>query len=249
MAHPLVDQWRPRSLPYLSPGASITTALAVTARELAAADSLPAVLERVIAVVPTLCATADRAAVVVASTDGFAPAAATDDRAQRFDQMQLQLGEGPTVQVLGGDGDAVLVDDVAREGRWPTWRAGLPTTRIGSCLALRLDAGRGTLGALTLYAGSPHAFTADTVAVGTAFALHTAAAMAAVTKRHNLRIALDSRDVIGQAKGILMERYRITADEAFDLLVAASQRGNRKLRDVAEELALTGELGVGRRTD
>ncbi|WP_268766569.1 ANTAR domain-containing protein [Jatrophihabitans endophyticus] len=66
--------------------------------------------------------------------------------------------------------------------------------------------------------------------------------MGASRKSANLLIALGSRDVIGQAKGILMERFKIGAIEAFRLMVAASQRRHVKVRDIAEELTRTGEL-------
>ena len=69
-------------------------------------------------------------------------------------------------------------------------------------------------------------------------------AVSAARKIENLTVALESRDLIGQAKGILMERYKINGQEAFDLLVVASQRSNRKLREIADELASTGELHI-----
>ena len=77
-------------------------------------------------------------------------------------------------------------------------------------------------------------------------AAHAAVAMKAERVESNLRTALASRDVIGQAKGILMERYKIDQMRAFDMLVVASQQSHRKLRDIADELAATGELSLGR---
>lgn len=74
------------------------------------------------------------------------------------------------------------------------------------------------------------------------FAAHAAVAMSNEQERQSLRTAVSSREVIGQAQGILMERFRITADLAFRLLVMASQDTNRKLRDIADELTATGQL-------
>ena len=246
MAQPLLRQRAPHRTAS-APDASVPTTLAVIAGQLAAAETVPALLEQVITVVPTVFGPVERAGIVTATTTGLAPAAATDDIARHLDGAQLDLAEGPTVDVTAGDGPTVLCCDLQAEERWPQWRAGVSPAQVGSCLSLRLDLGRKSVGALTLYAATTHAFTPEIVGVGTALALHVQVAAAAVTKRGNLRIALESRDVIGQAKGILMERHRYTADEAFDLLVAASQRTNRKLREVAEELTLTGELVLGPR--
>ena len=97
-------------------------------------------------------------------------------------------------------------------------------------------------GALNIYARPPHAFTPNSIHTGVLLAAHSALAIAAATTSADLRIALESRDVIGQAKGILMERFKITSTEAFDLLITASQHTNRKLRDVAADLTDTGAL-------
>ena len=82
----------------------------------------------------------------------------------------------------------------------------------------------------------------DSESTGILLASHAALAMAADRTQAGLLTAMDSREMIGQAKGILMERYKITGVEAFGLLVASSQAVNRKLRDVAEHLVATGEL-------
>jgi AmiR/NasT family two-component response regulator len=74
------------------------------------------------------------------------------------------------------------------------------------------------------------------------FATHAAVAMAHEQEQQDLRTAVSTREVIGQAQGILMERFRITSDMAFRLLVRASQDTNRKLRDIADELTSTGQL-------
>ena len=90
------------------------------------------------------------------------------------------------------------------------------------------------------------------VAEAVLFAVHATVAMAGARSLHQLQIAMDSRDVIGQAKGMLMERFKITADQAFGLLIKASAEAGIKVRDVAEVFAATGEgprrpMGSGRR--
>jgi hypothetical protein len=111
-------------------------------------------------------------------------------------------------------------------------------------LSLRLYVRGDTLGALNLYASEPDAFTSDSEHIGALFAAHAAVAMSDAQRVQQLQIAADVRDLIGQAKGILMERYKLTAVQAFELLVRASQTTNTRLADIARHLADTGELPV-----
>jgi hypothetical protein len=97
-------------------------------------------------------------------------------------------------------------------------------------------------GALNLFACTPHAFDEESEGVGAAFATHAAVTLAGARQQADLRTAVGSRDLIGQAKGILMERHKLTADQAFSVLARASQQTNRKLVDIALELSDTGVL-------
>lgn len=110
-----------------------------------------------------------------------------------------------------------------------------------SMLAFRLFAEEETMGALNLFSYERHAFGDDATDVGLVFAAHAAVAIAGARQHEQLEQALVSRDVIGQAKGIIMERNGITDDEAFQRLKRASQRVNLKLADVAATVARTGE--------
>jgi AmiR/NasT family two-component response regulator len=108
-------------------------------------------------------------------------------------------------------------------------------------------------GALNIYARKPNVFDEDSRAAATKFAPYAAVAVSnmrayqdARDMADNLRVALDNRAVIDQAKGILMERYKLTADQAFQALARVSMQTNRKLRDVAADLARTGQFDVGR---
>jgi AmiR/NasT family two-component response regulator len=109
-------------------------------------------------------------------------------------------------------------------------------------ISFRLFVTDNDLGALNLYSSQPHAFDEDAEHVGLLFATHAAVALAAALQQEHLTQAIHGRDLIGQAKGILMERHKLTADQAFTVLVRTSQRSNTKLRDLAEHLANTGEL-------
>jgi len=150
--------------------------------------------------------------------------------------------------VLGGL-DSVYVDDLTDSPTWPRFGPLAAQAGLRSALAYRLFAGPETLGALLMYARLPGAFNATDRAQGLIFATHASMALSVArsqaTERGrttNLQTALLSREIIGQAQGILMERERITADQAFDLLRRSSQHLNLKLRDVAQELVDTGAV-------
>ena len=173
---------------------------------------------------------------------------ATSPLVAELDDLQTSLGEGPCLDGLGGL-DSIYVDDFAQDTRWPTFSPMAAGAGLRCALAYRLFAGTETLGALLLYARMPAAFNATDRTQGLIFAAHAGMALA-VAQSHdaergitiNLQTALVSREIIGQAQGILMERERITADQAFDLLRRSSQHLNVKLRDVAQELVDTGAV-------
>lgn len=133
-------------------------------------------------------------------------------------------------------------DNLRAETRWPRFARQAPDLGVLSMLSFQLFAGDDSFGALNLDAGDPAAFGQDSESTGILLAPHAALAMAAARTQAGLLTALDTREMIGQAKGILMERYKITGVQAFGLLIASSQAVNRKLRDVAEHLVTTGEL-------
>ncbi len=105
------------------------------------------------------------------------------------------------------------------------------------CYQLFVEGGQ--LGGLNLYARTPGAFDDESQEIGLMLASHAAVALAGAEHEEDLRIGMGSRDLIGQAKGILMERYQLTADQAFGVLRRVSQETNRKLADIAAELTDT----------
>ena len=128
------------------------------------------------------------------------------------------------------------------EDRWPKFSAGALELGAVSMLAFQLYVDGDNLGALNLYGRKANSFDDESEYVGLLFASHAAIAFAGAEKVRHLNVALVRRDLIGQAKGILMERFKITAEQAFRTLVRVSQDNNRKLFDVAEELSQTGRL-------
>ena len=132
------------------------------------------------------------------------------------------------------------------EQRLPRFAAEAVRLGVLSSLSFQLFVEGDDLGALNLYARAPHAFGEESEDVGLVLAAHAAVALAGARREDHLRRAVDNRDLIGQAEGILMERHELTADQAFQVLARVSQQTNRKLVDVAEELTRTGTVpGAG----
>ena len=171
----------------------------------------------------------------------FTTPAASGELVGQLDRVQYQAGEGPCLDAARHH-ETVRSDDLRAETRWPRFARQAADLGVLSVLSVQLFAGGDSFGALNLYAADPAAFGPDSESTGLLLASHAALAMAAARTQAGLLTALDTREVIGQAKGILMERYKITGVLAFGLLVASSQGMNRKLREVAEHLVATGEL-------
>jgi GAF domain-containing protein len=169
----------------------------------------------------------------------------SDDRALRADQLQYELSMGPCLDAVW-EQDTFHIDDLATEPRYQDWsRRVVAETDIRSSLSLQLftdPEGAVSLGALNLYSPQPRCFDADTRGEAVALAAHAAIALQSAQTEANLRSGMVTRTVIGQAEGILMERLKITADQAFAVLSRLSQQGNVKLRDVARALVVTGEI-------
>lgn len=162
---------------------------------------------------------------------------ATHPSLAELDRLQLRWDEGPLVEQTRRKGaDVSVVDlDEAVEARWPNWTPRARTLGAGSVLTVTVPCGTGrrTTTVTTLLGDRPGAFTSASAERATSVAAPVAVALAARRKCDGLERAVSSRDVIGQAKGVLVERFRIDADEAFDRLVRASQETNTKLVDVA----------------
>lgn len=167
---------------------------------------------------------------------------ATDELAARADQLQVELGEGPLFHAIGRQ-VVVYLDDLADENRWPTWAVRVSgDLGLRSMLSYQLFIDGEALGALNLYSRKPQAFDLDVVDTGYLFAAHVGVALSQLKERDSLRSAIASRTLIGQAEGILMERFGLDGDAAFNALRRVSQNRNIKLRDVAAELVATRKL-------
>lgn len=172
--------------------------------------------------------------------------AATSDLPSRADTIQMEEREGPCLDAVY-EQTTVRVPDMRSEDRWPAFaRRADAETGVRSMLSFQLFVEDENLGALNLYSRQPNAFTDESENIGLLVASHAAVAFAESRQEVQFREAIASRDIIGQAKGILMERYKITAQQAFLLLSHASSTTNAKLLAVAEHLVDSGELRTRR---
>jgi hypothetical protein len=153
-----------------------------------------------------------------------------------LDGIQQAVGEGPCLSAAWTQ-HVIRIDDLSAEDRWPLYRReALAQTPVRSLLSFRLFDNGTSLGALNFTAESPDVFDDESVELGLIYAAHTAVAWNIMARERQFQSALASRDVIGQAKGMLMERFGIDAAAAFDLLRRLSQESNAKLVDIATKL-------------
>lgn len=168
----------------------------------------------------------------------------THEAARASDTLQYRLREGPSLDSIW-DNDYVYLPDVAQGSQWPRYAEEASKLPIGSLLTFRLFTSRETLGALSLYARTSHAFEPQDHDIGVIFSAQAATALASTRRLSNLNRALETRETIGQAQGILMERHHMTAEQAWQHLRSASQNLNMRLAELAERLTRTGEDPAG----
>jgi GAF domain-containing protein len=167
--------------------------------------------------------------------------AATDPIVAALHARQMELHEGPDVS-LARDRTSVIVDDTRHEDRWPAWAAAAAETGFRSMMGVLLYTSKRTIGSLNLYDSHPHQFVPADLQVAHGLARHAAVAMSRVQESDHLWQAIDARKLIGQAQGILMERFDLDDDRAFEVLRRYSQNSNVKLRDVAQMVVDTRSL-------
>lgn len=232
----------------MDPATELAADFALVAGGLSTGKRLEETLHLVVAAAVEMIPDCQHAGVLLYVDGQIEPMASSDPLVAKLDQIQVDVGEGPCLDTLLGAPPYVGSDDLADDPAFPVFGPRAAELGARSALGLRLLAGR-RLGALNLYSPAPHAFGVADRAKAVILASHCATAIDIAlnraeeeqANRDDLDAALASRAVIGQAQGILMERERITADDAFDVLRRASQELNVKLRDVAQRLVDTGE--------
>jgi GAF domain-containing protein len=161
------------------------------------------------------------------------PMVPTSDTVAELDAAQSAANDGPCLTALR-DHERVHIEDMATDGRWPAFASAALQRGVHSLLSFQLFVFGENLGALNLYADEPHSFDRESILIGDVLAQHASVAMAGAAAEMQFDEALSSRDLIGQAKGILMHRASVDAQQAFTMLQEVSQATNTKLAKIAE---------------
>jgi GAF domain-containing protein len=213
-------------------------------------ESMETVLRRVAELAKHAIPGVAESSVTVVVNDKATTAAYTGALARHLDETQYGRGYGPCLHAAG-TGEPVEISDTRTEARWADYMQVAVERGCRSSLSLPLGSPDRLAAGLNIYAREPDAFDEDARDAAKRFARFAGIAVAnmhayqsARELADNLQVALESRGVIDQAKGVLIERYKLTADQAFKLLAQSSMATNRKLRDVADQLVATGELAL-----
>lgn len=191
----------------------------------------------------TVVAASTHAGLTVLDVDhGLVTKASSDETVCRANALQHDLGEGPCFDV-GVDQEIVVATDLAHESRWSAWGP-MVDTELGvkSVMTVLMSSTRKSTVALTLYAERDHAFDPDDVEVARALVRQVGTGVTTGRQIEELRLAMHSRLAIGQAQGIVMERLKVTSDQAFEYLRRLSSLSNRKVVDIARDIASTRKL-------
>lgn len=220
-------------------GGSLARQFALLAAEFYSEDTLDGVLRRITDGAVTLLPGCEAASITFAHLGRYWTPVATDALGREFDRLQYKAGEGPCLEAT----EVPVCETAGEWHRWPRLAQSVAVLPVKAVLSCRVAAGGGQepeRAALNLYSFSPGGFDQAAREAAVILAAHASVAVAVAKERHaaavveeNFRQALASRQVIGQATGMLMERQRLGSDDAFDILRRASQRMNVKLREVA----------------
>jgi GAF domain-containing protein len=173
---------------------------------------------------------------------------ATDELVRELDRIQYTLAEGPCYDSIRGAG-VTVVENARHDLRWPSYMPQAVERGLRAQLSVGLYADGDSLGGINLYSTQADEIVDEAVDIAELFAAQAAIALGRSREASQMHEALESRKVIGQALGLLMERYVMNEERAFQFLMRASSTSNTKLRDVAAELVtIANERAGGRRT-
>jgi GAF domain-containing protein len=236
-----------------SPSASAVQALERLGSLSLRTVSMDDLLRTVADLVKTVLPGDPEASVTLLVRDHPTTVASTGELATDLDEAQYDRGHGPCLHAAR-TGELTEITDMRTDSRWPDYLPRAIGRGVLSSMSvpLAIDSDEQLTGALNVYARRPHAFGEDSRTAATRFGPYAAVAagnlhayLSARDRADNLQAALQSRGVIDQAKGILMDRHKLTADQAFQVLAQMSMKANRKLHAIASDLVHTGELPSG----
>lgn len=195
-------------------------------------ETLDTIVETAILALPVF----SHAGVSIKHSDGtIETVSGTDQLVWELDALQYGLKQGPCYDAITGD-RVVLVEHARHDQRWPDYMPQAVQRGLRAQLGLALYTEGETLGGLNLYSTDAETIEPETLQLAELFATHAAIALGRARVEDQLNQAVASRKQIGQAIGIVMERYQISEDRAFQFLARASQTSNIKLRLIAQEV-------------
>jgi transcriptional regulator with GAF, ATPase, and Fis domain len=216
--------------------APVAAALASAAEAINCPRNLEETLDAIVRAAQSSVPGIDHAGISISHRDGrIETLAGTDQLVWRLDGIQYALNEGPGVDSVERE-PAVVVEHAARDQRWPEYIPRAVDAGLRSQLALRLNVDGETFGVLNLYSTRSDTVDIEAQQIAQLFATHAAIALGWARHDEQLNEALSTRKVIGQALGIVMQRYEIDEHRAFHFLARASSTSNIKLRVIAQEI-------------
>lgn len=216
--------------------------LADAARAMSGSRDSTDTLQQIAETAVTLIGSCDIAGVCVLRDGEHDWCAHTHSHLQRLDDLQRELGEGPSVGELHTM-DVISVPDLTDHEPWPAWGpAAVERAGMRSYLGYRLFTDTSSIGTLNLYAAEPGAFSDQDRLDAMVMAAHAAVALSATLRHEQMHTALSTRQLIGEATGILRARFDLTSEQAFSVLKRISSHHNVKLFAVAEHVVETGAL-------
>lgn len=214
----------------------IAAALAQAAREINTGHDLGSTLDSIVHTAARSLPGIDHVGISVAHRKGLVETkAGTDSLVWELDDLQYSLREGPCSHAIDVE-PVIIVNRLRDERRWPNYVPQAVRMGVRAQMAVRLYVEDETLGGLNLYATATDEIDPDVVHTAELFATHAALALGRARREGQLSEALATRKVIGQAMGLVMERYQMDEERAFQFLVRVSSASNIRLRDVAQEL-------------
>jgi len=209
--------------------------IAVLAGALAGGAGIEEVLTKLTLASLALVPSADYAKISIIDNNGLFSLAATSQLATLLDSAQQAARQGPCLEAISAR-KTIRCGDLETDARWPRFAPHATTAGVHSVLSSPIDIPGDTGATLSLFGVRAEAFVAESETVGAMLANHAAIALVHDTHERQFRAALATRDVIGQAKGIVMERFGVDATRAFGMLAAISQDTNTPVRDLAVRL-------------
>jgi transcriptional regulator with GAF, ATPase, and Fis domain len=223
----------------------LAAGLAAAALVLKEPESVEEALARLAVVALSVIPGAEQCGISVADRKSVSTVASTDGMVDRLDQLQYRLDEGPCLDAIRLH-TSVVVDDMRTETRWPRFAPSAAEAGCLSQMGIEIFCESGRVGGLNLYSTQPSAFDEQTRQAATLLATHTSVVMGKMITVDDLHHALRTRQLVGQAVGIVMCRYAVDEHAAFAYLGRVSQHSNVKLHQVAARIVADTAAGTYR---